>query len=82
MLIALLTDGHVLLEGAPGLAKTRIARLLAGAMDAGGASEAAERDTLHSRLSTLHSDYSAPSLPDLAATDARGAPSACEWRRC
>ena len=29
LLIALLADGHVLLEGAPGLAKTRIARVLA-----------------------------------------------------
>ncbi len=29
LLIALLADGHVLLEGAPGLAKTRIARILA-----------------------------------------------------
>ena len=28
LLLALLADGHVLLEGAPGLAKTRIARLL------------------------------------------------------
>ena len=33
LLIALLADGHVLLEGAPGLAKTRIARLLAGAVE-------------------------------------------------
>lgn len=32
LLIGLLADGHVLLEGAPGLAKTRIARLLAQAM--------------------------------------------------
>ncbi|MEZ5824944.1 MAG: MoxR family ATPase [Geminicoccaceae bacterium] len=29
LLVALLADGHVLLEGAPGLAKTRLARLLA-----------------------------------------------------
>ena len=29
ILVALLADGHVLLEGAPGLAKTRMARLLA-----------------------------------------------------
>lgn len=33
LLIGLLADGHVLLEGAPGLAKTRIARLLAQAME-------------------------------------------------
>ena len=33
LLIALLADGHVLLEGAPGLAKTRIARVLAGAVE-------------------------------------------------
>ena len=33
LLVALLADGHVLLEGAPGLAKTRIARLLAQAME-------------------------------------------------
>ncbi|MEM7744795.1 MAG: MoxR family ATPase [Pseudomonadota bacterium] len=32
LLVALLCDGHVLLEGAPGLAKTRIARLLATAI--------------------------------------------------
>ncbi len=33
MLIGLLADGHILLEGAPGLAKTRMARLLAQAME-------------------------------------------------
>ena len=33
LLIALLADGHVLLEGAPGLAKTRIARVLARAVE-------------------------------------------------
>ncbi len=33
ILIALLADGHVLLEGAPGLAKTRLARLLAQALE-------------------------------------------------
>lgn len=33
LLIALIADGHVLLEGAPGLAKTRIARLLAEAIE-------------------------------------------------
>ena len=33
LLIALLTGGHVLLEGAPGLAKTRLARLLAQAVE-------------------------------------------------
>ena len=33
LVIALVADGHVLLQGAPGLAKTRIARLLAGAVD-------------------------------------------------
>ncbi len=33
LLIGLLADGHVLLEGAPGLAKTRMARLLAQAME-------------------------------------------------
>ena len=33
LLIGLLADGHVLLEGAPGLAKTRLARLLAQAME-------------------------------------------------
>ncbi|MEM7188598.1 MAG: MoxR family ATPase [Pseudomonadota bacterium] len=33
LLIALIADGHVLLEGAPGLAKTRIARLLADAIE-------------------------------------------------
>ena len=33
LLVGLLADGHILLEGAPGLAKTRIARLLAGAME-------------------------------------------------
>ncbi len=33
LLIGLLADGHILLEGAPGLAKTRIARLLAQAME-------------------------------------------------
>ncbi len=29
LLVGLLSDGHILLEGAPGLAKTRVARLLA-----------------------------------------------------
>ncbi|NKC13947.1 MAG: AAA domain-containing protein [Gammaproteobacteria bacterium] len=33
LMVGLLADGHVLLEGAPGLAKTRIARLLAQAME-------------------------------------------------
>ena len=33
LMVALLANGHVLLEGAPGLAKTRIARLLATAFD-------------------------------------------------
>lgn len=33
MMIGLLADGHILLEGAPGLAKTRIARLLAEAVE-------------------------------------------------
>ncbi|MEM7211652.1 MAG: AAA family ATPase [Pseudomonadota bacterium] len=33
LLIALLADGHVLLEGAPGLAKTRIAKALANAFE-------------------------------------------------
>ena len=33
LMIGLLADGHVLLEGAPGLAKTRIARLLAQGME-------------------------------------------------
>ena len=33
MLMALLAEGHVLLEGAPGLAKTRLARLLANAVE-------------------------------------------------
>ncbi len=33
LLIGLLADGHILLEGAPGLAKTRIARLLAQAIE-------------------------------------------------
>jgi MoxR-like ATPase len=33
LLIGLLADGHVLLEGAPGLAKTRIARLLSQSME-------------------------------------------------
>ncbi len=33
LVIALLADGHVLLQGAPGLAKTRIARLLALALE-------------------------------------------------
>lgn len=33
MMIGLLADGHILLEGAPGLAKTRIARLLAEAIE-------------------------------------------------
>ena len=33
LLIGILADGHVLLEGAPGLAKTRIARLLALGME-------------------------------------------------
>jgi MoxR-like ATPase len=33
LLIALLADGHVLLEGAPGLAKTRVSRLLATAFE-------------------------------------------------
>ena len=33
LLIALLSEGHVLLEGAPGLAKTRLARLLAEAIE-------------------------------------------------
>ncbi len=34
LLIALLTGGHVIVEGAPGLAKTRAIRELAGAVDA------------------------------------------------
>lgn len=34
LLIAVLADGHVLLEGPPGLAKTRVAFLLANAFDA------------------------------------------------
>lgn len=33
LMVGLLADGHVLLEGAPGLAKTRVARLLAQAME-------------------------------------------------
>ena len=33
IIIALIADGHVLLQGAPGLAKTRIARLFAGAFE-------------------------------------------------
>ena len=33
LLVGLLADGHVLLEGAPGLAKTRIARLLSQAIE-------------------------------------------------
>lgn len=33
LVLALLSDGHVLLEGAPGLAKTRIARALAAAFE-------------------------------------------------
>ncbi len=33
LMIGLLADGHVLLEGAPGLAKTRLARLLSEAME-------------------------------------------------
>ncbi len=33
LLVALLGDGHVLLEGAPGLAKTRLARVLAHAIE-------------------------------------------------
>jgi MoxR-like ATPase len=33
LLVGLLADGHILLEGAPGLAKTRIARLLAQSME-------------------------------------------------
>lgn len=33
LLIALLAEGHVLLEGAPGLAKTRLARLLANSIE-------------------------------------------------
>ncbi len=33
LVVALAADGHVLLQGAPGLAKTRIARLLAGAIE-------------------------------------------------
>jgi MoxR-like ATPase len=34
LLVALLAGGHVLIEGAPGLAKTRAVKLLAGAIDA------------------------------------------------
>jgi MoxR-like ATPase len=34
MLIALLTGGHILVEGAPGLAKTRAIKVLAGGLDA------------------------------------------------
>jgi len=34
LLVAVLADGHVLLEGPPGLAKTRVAFLLANAFDA------------------------------------------------
>lgn len=34
LLVAVLADGHVLLEGPPGLAKTRVAYLLANAFDA------------------------------------------------
>jgi MoxR-like ATPase len=33
LLVGLLADGHILLEGAPGLAKTRAAKLLARALD-------------------------------------------------
>ena len=33
LLVALLAEGHVLLEGAPGLAKTRLARLLSAAIE-------------------------------------------------
>ena len=33
LLVALLADGHVLLQGAPGLAKTRLARALADALE-------------------------------------------------
>ena len=35
MLIALLADGHLLLEGAPGLAKTRAVKALARHLNAG-----------------------------------------------
>jgi MoxR-like ATPase len=35
LLIALLADGHLLVEGAPGLAKTRAVRALAACLDAG-----------------------------------------------
>ena len=35
LLIALLCDGHLLVEGAPGLAKTRAVKCLAGLVDAG-----------------------------------------------
>ena len=35
LLIALLADGHLLVEGAPGLAKTRAVKVLADAIDAG-----------------------------------------------
>ncbi len=34
LLVALLADGHALIEGAPGLAKTRAAKLLAEGLDA------------------------------------------------
>ena len=34
LLVALLTNGHVLLEGVPGLAKTLAVRTLAGALNA------------------------------------------------
>ena len=33
LLVGLLAEGHVLLEGAPGLAKTRLARLVSGAIE-------------------------------------------------
>lgn len=34
LLIALLSDGHLLVEGAPGLAKTKVIKVLSGAIDA------------------------------------------------
>ena len=50
LLIALLTGGHVLIEGVPGLAKTRSVRLLADALEAGFARVQCTPDLMPSDL--------------------------------
>jgi MoxR-like ATPase len=52
LLIGLLTGGHVLVEGVPGLAKTRAVRLLADGVEAGFARVQCTPDLMPSTISS------------------------------